>query len=111
MARFRCRAVQARRRYREHTSCPQVLPWVHLLAKDIVNLPDGPYNVGPGGFMVIQSRTDVGRNRLIYILTIILSVSALITSISQYSASSDATRALLLIVGGAGVLAFVLSVI
>jgi len=61
--------------------------------------------------MVIQSRTDIGRNRLIYILTLILSVSALITSISHYSASSDATRAILLIVGAAGVVAFVLSVI
>ena len=61
--------------------------------------------------MVIQSRTDVGRNRLIYILTILLSLSALITSISQYSGSSDAMRAILLVVGAAGVLAVILSTI
>src|SRR6185295_18797767 len=95
----------------ERTSCPRVLPWVCLLAKDIVNPADGPYNVRRGGFMVIQSRTDVGRNRLIYFLTILLSLSALIASISQYSGSSDAMRAVLLILGAAGVLAIVLSTI
>jgi hypothetical protein len=61
--------------------------------------------------MVIQSRTDVSRNRLIYILTILLSLSALITSISQYSGSSDAIRAVLLILGAAGALAIILSAI
>jgi hypothetical protein len=61
--------------------------------------------------MVIQSRTDIGRNRLLYFLTFILSVGALFTSISQYSQSSDPARVALLILGAAGVVAVIISVI
>jgi hypothetical protein len=82
-----------------------------LHAKDIVNPHGGPYNVRRGGVMIIQSRTDIGRNRLIYILAIILSISALVTAISQYSASSDAMRAALLILGAVSIVAIILSVI
>ena len=61
--------------------------------------------------MVIQSRTDVGRNRLIFILTILLSFFVLLTSFSRYSESSDAMRALLLGFGSAALVAIVISVI
>jgi hypothetical protein len=59
--------------------------------------------------MVVQSRNDVGRNRLLYILTIILSIAAVVTAILQYSASSDAMRAVLLILAASGLIAIVLA--
>ncbi|HLQ78364.1 MAG TPA: hypothetical protein VK210_13475 [Terriglobia bacterium] len=61
--------------------------------------------------MVVQSRKDVGRNRLLYILTIILSVAALVTAVLQYSDSSDGMRAVLLLLAGAALLAIVVSMI
>ena len=62
-----------------------------------------------GGFMVVQTRTDVRRNRLLYILTIILSIAILATAILQYSESSDAMRAVFLILSIAGLIAIILS--
>ena len=61
--------------------------------------------------MVVQSRTDIGRNRLLYILTIILSIAALVSAVLQYSDSSDGGRAVLLILAGAGLIAILISVI
>lgn len=58
--------------------------------------------------MVVQSRSDVRRNRLIYILTIIISVAVLLTAISQYSESSDEMRAGFLILSAASLIAIVL---
>ena len=52
--------------------------------------------------MVVQTRTDVRRNRLLYILTIILSIAVLITAILQYSESSDSMRAVFLVLSIAG---------
>jgi len=63
---------------------------------------------GPGGLMVVQSRSDVRRNRLIYILTIILSIAVLLTAISQYSESSDGMRAVFLILSMASLLSIIL---
>ena len=59
--------------------------------------------------MVVQTRTDVRRNRLLYILTIILSIAVLITAILQYSESSDGMRAVFLVLSLAGLLAIILS--
>lgn len=61
--------------------------------------------------MVVQSRTDIGRNRLLYILTIILSIATVITTVLQYSDSSDGTRAVLLLLSGAGLVAIFISTI
>ena len=61
--------------------------------------------------MVVQARTDVGRNRLLYILTIILSIAALVTAAMQYSDSSDGMRAALLLLAGAALAAVILSAI
>jgi hypothetical protein len=61
--------------------------------------------------MVVHTRTDVGRNRLLYILTIVLSAAAVFTVFSQYSESPDDVRAGLLLLGGIGLLAIVLCMI
>ena len=58
--------------------------------------------------MVVQTRTDVRRNRLLYILTIILSIAVLITAFLQYSESSDGMRAVFLILSIAGLISIVL---
>jgi hypothetical protein len=84
---------------------------IHLSAKNIAIAASRPYNVGRGGLMVVQSRNDVGRNRLLYILTIFISAAGLVTAILQYSASSDGMRAFLLILGGASVVAIVIGMI
>ena len=60
--------------------------------------------------MVVQTRTDVRRNRLLYILTIILSLAVLITAILQYSESSDGMRAVFLLLSMTSLLAIILSV-
>ena len=59
--------------------------------------------------MVVQTRSDVRRNRLIYILTIILSIAVLATAILQYSESSDGMRAAFLILSIAGLISIDLS--
>ena len=61
--------------------------------------------------MVLHTRTEVGRNRLVFILTIILSIASMITVISQYSQSSDNMHAVLLILAGVSILALAISVI
>ena len=58
--------------------------------------------------MVVMSRSNVLRNRLIYILAIILSTAVLFTAASQYSASSDGMRAVYLILSLTGLLAIIL---
>ena len=59
--------------------------------------------------MVVQTRTDVRRNRLLYILTIILSIAVLITAFLQYSESSDGMRAVFLILSIGALISIVLS--
>jgi hypothetical protein len=81
-----------------------------LYAKNIVNICERTYNVRIGGFMVVQTRTDVRRNRLLYILTIILAIAVLTTAFLQYSESSDSTRAVLLVLSMAGLLAIIVSI-
>jgi hypothetical protein len=61
--------------------------------------------------MVVHTRTEVGRNRLVFILTIILSIASLITVFSQFSQSSDNFRAVLLVLGAVSLLAIVVSLI
>src|SRR5262245_10892179 len=54
--------------------------------------------------MVILQRTELGRNRLLYFLTIILSVSAITTAVSL-SPQNDAARAALMILAVIGLVA------
>jgi hypothetical protein len=82
---------------------------VYLPAKNIVNIRKRTYNGRIGGFMVVQTRTDVRRNRLLYILTIILSIAVLTTAILQYSESSDGMRAVFLILSIGALISIVLS--
>jgi len=55
--------------------------------------------------MVVLQRTDLGRNRLLYFLTIVLAMASIVTAASLYAQSSDIMRAVLLISAGVGVVA------
>src|SRR5689334_20988399 len=61
--------------------------------------------------MVIQQRTEVGRNRILYFLSLILAIVVLIGVVSEYSTAGSATQGLLLAGGVAAVAAIVLVVI
>ena len=62
---------------RERISYRQVRTWVLPPCEEYRKHRLRPYNVRRGGFMVVQTRTEVGRNRLLYILTIILSIAVI----------------------------------
>jgi len=61
--------------------------------------------------MVVQQRTELGRIRLLYLLTLILAASALVTSIALYSDAGQNMRLGLLALGAVGLLALVLSLL
>jgi hypothetical protein len=61
--------------------------------------------------MVIQQRTDVTRNRILYFLSLILAVAVLAGVIWQYSGATQPVQAGLLLLGLAAVAAFVLTLI
>ena len=61
--------------------------------------------------MVILQRSDVSRNRVIFFLTIILSVLVLTGIVSRFSAASDGTRVLFVVFGGLAVMGTVLSLL
>ena len=58
--------------------------------------------------MVIQQRTELGRNRILYILSLILAIVVLIGVVSQYSAAAPAIQTALLVAGLASIGAIVL---
>ena len=49
--------------------------------------------------MVIQQRTEISRNRILYILTIILSLAVLIGVVANYSTASELMKAMLVLLG------------
>ena len=61
--------------------------------------------------MVILQRTELSRNRLLYFLTLILSVAAIVIAASFYSESNDGLKAVLLILALIGAAALILSLI
>lgn len=61
--------------------------------------------------MVVQQRSEIGRIRLLYFLTLILSASAIVTSISLYSTASETLQLGLLVLGSAGLVALVLALV
>jgi hypothetical protein len=61
--------------------------------------------------MVVIQRTDLSRNRVIYFLTIILGVAAIVTAVSLYSRSSESARLGLIALGGIGLASLVLSLL
>jgi hypothetical protein len=59
--------------------------------------------------MVILQRTELGRIRLLYLLTLILAISALVISITFYSQASENLQLGLLALGTMGLVALVLA--
>ena len=61
--------------------------------------------------MVVQQRTELGRIRLLYVLTIVLAISALVTSVTLFSAAGENFRLVLGLLGVVALLAFVLALL
>ena len=61
--------------------------------------------------MVVQQRTELGRIRLLYFLTIVLAISTLVTSIALYSGASENIRLGLVLLGAVGLIALVLALL
>jgi hypothetical protein len=61
--------------------------------------------------MVIQQRTELARNRILYILCLVLAVAALIGVVSLYSSSGQTTQLLLMLVALAAIAAIGLVVV
>lgn len=61
--------------------------------------------------MVVLQRTELGRMRLLFLLTIILSTAALVASLSLYSQAGENLRLVLIVLGGVGLLALALALL
>lgn len=61
--------------------------------------------------MVVQQRTELGRIRLLYFLTIILSTTALVSVVTLFSQASEGVRLGLLVLGTVALLALILSLL
>lgn len=61
--------------------------------------------------MVVQQRTELGRIRLLYFLTIILATTALVSVVSLFSQATEAVRLGLLVLGAVALLALFLSLL
>ena len=61
--------------------------------------------------MVVLQRTELGRTRLIYFLTLILAVAAIVTAVSLYSQAGEGLRAALVALAIVGALAIILSLL
>ena len=59
--------------------------------------------------MVVLQRSELGRNRLIYFLAVILSMAALVTAVSLYSESSETVQWVLAFLGLVAFVALALS--
>lgn len=61
--------------------------------------------------MVVQQRTELGRIRLLYFLTVVLAVSTLVTSLTLYSAAGENLRLALGFLGVVAILALALALL
>jgi hypothetical protein len=61
--------------------------------------------------MVIQTRTELRRNRILYFLTIILAATVLIAAIAKFSGRSEATQAFLIVISIIAVFALAITLI
>ena len=61
--------------------------------------------------MVVQQRTELGRIRFLYFLTLILATSAVVTSITLYSQASETLRIALAVLGAIGLVALFLTLL
>src|SRR5437868_6926629 len=61
--------------------------------------------------MVIQQRTDVSRNRILYFLTLILASAILVEAFARYSQVSPTAQLLFLLLGASAFAAIVLALV
>jgi hypothetical protein len=61
--------------------------------------------------MVVQQRTELGRIRFLYFLTILLATSAVVTAATLYSAASENLRIALVALGAVGFVAVILALL
>ena len=61
--------------------------------------------------MVVQQRTELGRIRLLYFLTLVLASASVVTSATLYSQASQNLRVALVVIGGVGLVALVLALL
>src|SRR5215468_6574460 len=61
--------------------------------------------------MVIQSRTETQRNRVLYFLTFILSITVLIGVFRQYAQSSSAMQAVLILLAASAAAAILIAIV
>src|SRR5437899_9173240 len=63
------------------------------------------------GDMVIQKRIELGRNRILYFLSLILAIATLIAVVTEYSTAGHAKQLLLLVAGIAAIAAIAFVVV
>jgi hypothetical protein len=61
--------------------------------------------------MVVLQRTELGRMRLLFLLTIVLATTALVASVTLYSQASETMRLALAVLGVVGLLALALALL
>src|SRR5678815_2074633 len=61
--------------------------------------------------MVVQQRTELGRIRFLYFLTLVLATSAVVTAVTLYSDASENLRIALVALGAVGLVALVLTLL
>jgi hypothetical protein len=61
--------------------------------------------------MVVLQRTELGRMRLLFLLTIVLSTTAIVASVTLYSQAGDNMRLALAVLGAVGLLALALALL
>jgi len=61
--------------------------------------------------MVVQQRTELGRIRFLYFLTLILATSAVVTSITLYSQASETLRIAMVALGAVGLIALFMTLL
>jgi hypothetical protein len=61
--------------------------------------------------MVVQQRNEVGRNRILYLLTVVLAASVIAGIAFEYGESSEAVRLVLIVLGACSLTAIALAVV
>jgi hypothetical protein len=61
--------------------------------------------------MVVQQRTELGRIRFLYFLTLVLATSAVVTAVTLYSEASENLRIALVALGAVGLVALVMALL
>jgi len=61
--------------------------------------------------MVVLQRTELGRMRLLFLLTVVLSTTAVVAAVTLFSQAGENLRIALIVLGAVGLLALVLSLL